>query len=288
MTVESLPLKKLKTPLRYPGGKSRATKFLFNHLPENVSAYREPFVGGGSVAIEFTKRYPGVPVWVNDIYENLFCFWSQLQKNGDALYSAVLNYKLKAESYEDVDQSHRELFLESREALGGSLDSFGRAVRFFICNKCSFSGLGESSGFSAAASKSNFSRNNIERLPQYSKLIESWLITNLDYKTVLEDCREDEFVFADPPYDIKSGLYGKKGKHHLSFDHEKFAEDAFNCKGNMMITYNSSPEIRGLFDVWRQHEWDLTYTMHSGKMYREDEGNRKELLLTNYDIGEIE
>lgn len=277
-------MKQLKTPLRYPGGKSRATKFLFNHFPENIRAYREPFLGGGSVAIEFTKRFPECPVWVNDKYVNLYHFWSQLQKNGDALYSAILNYKLKAESYEDVDAAHRELFLKSREALGQSLDPFGVAVRFFIVNKCSFSGLGESSGFSAAASRSNFSKNNISRLPKYSELIQNWLITNEDYTKVLEGCEQDEFVFCDPPYDIKSGLYGKKGEHHLSFDHNKFAGDTFNCAGNVMITYNSSDDIKGLFDVWHQTEWDLTYTMHSGKVYREDESNRKELLLTNYEI----
>ena len=51
-----------------------------------------------------------------------------------------------------------------------------------------------------------------------------------------------------------------------------------------MITYNSSEDLRELYKDWNQSEWDLTYTMHSGKMYRKDEKNRKELLLTNYDI----
>lgn len=279
---ESLPLKKIKTPLRYPGGKSRATKFLFEHLPKNIKAYREPFVGGGSVAIEFSKRYPDIPVWVNDVYYNLFCFWSQMQKNNEALYNAILSRKMKAESYEDKTTSHRHLFLESRDVLGKNIDSFNRAVYFFIANKCSFSGLGESSGFSAAASRSNFSVNNINNLPKYLPLIENWLITNLDYEKVLADCSRDEFVFADPPYDIKSFLYGKKGKHHSDFDHYLFYEHAQDCMGNVMITYNSNEVLRELYQDWFQKEWDLTYTMHSGKAYREDEGNRKELLVTNY------
>ena len=33
---------------------------------------------------------------------------------------------------------------------------------------------------------------------------------------------------------------------------------------------------------WEQHTFDLTYTLHSGKNYRADEKNRKELLLMNY------
>ena len=276
-------LKRLKTPLRYPGGKSRATKFLFEHLPENITSYREPFVGGGSVAIEFSKRFPDVPVWVNDVYYNLFCFWTQMQKNNTALFNSIMDKKLRAESFEDSTQAHRELFLECRDKLNnGGIDAFQRAICFFIANKCSFSGLGESSGFSASASKSNFSVNNITNLVDYLPLIKNWTITNLDYTELLSDCSATDFVFADPPYDIKSFLYGKKGKHHSDFDHYLFYEHAQDCMGNVMITYNSNEVLRELYQDWFQKEWDLTYTMHSGKAYREDEGNRKELLVTNY------
>ena len=48
---------KLKTPLRYPGGKSRAVPKLLQHLPSReITEYREPFLGGGSMAIEMTRR----------------------------------------------------------------------------------------------------------------------------------------------------------------------------------------------------------------------------------------
>ena len=43
-------MKSLKTPLRYPGGKSRATKYLIPKMPKDITEYREPFLGGGSVA----------------------------------------------------------------------------------------------------------------------------------------------------------------------------------------------------------------------------------------------
>ena len=48
----------MKTPLRYPGGKSRAVPKLCQWLPAEVTEYRESFLGGGSMAIEMTKRYP--------------------------------------------------------------------------------------------------------------------------------------------------------------------------------------------------------------------------------------
>ena len=56
-------MKDLKSPLRYPGGKSRATNFLFDscNMPvDTISAYREPFLGGGSCAFAFTKMHPKI------------------------------------------------------------------------------------------------------------------------------------------------------------------------------------------------------------------------------------
>ena len=48
----------LKTCLRYPGGKSKATKTLAPWFPEDFKEYREPFIGGGSVAFYATQAYP--------------------------------------------------------------------------------------------------------------------------------------------------------------------------------------------------------------------------------------
>ncbi|NMG60172.1 DNA adenine methylase, partial [Geitlerinema sp. P-1104] len=44
--------KSIRTPLRYPGGKSKAIRQIFAKFPSSFNAYREPFVGGGSVFIE--------------------------------------------------------------------------------------------------------------------------------------------------------------------------------------------------------------------------------------------
>ena len=50
-------MKSLKTPLRYPGGKSRACTKLDQFIPDlrGFKEYREPFLGGGSVAITLQK-----------------------------------------------------------------------------------------------------------------------------------------------------------------------------------------------------------------------------------------
>ena len=159
-------LKSLKTPLRYPGGKSKAVPKLLQYLPNlfQVKEFREPFLGGGSVALEITKRYPHIDVWVNDLYEPLYNFWCELQHNGQELQDALLGIK---SIYCNPDAA-RCLFITSKEQINDSdLSNFDRAVAFYIVNKCSFSGLTESSSFSAQASESNFSTNGNERLTEY-------------------------------------------------------------------------------------------------------------------------
>ena len=166
----------MKPPLRYPGGKSRALKKLAQFYPDisNYKEFREPFLGGGSVSLYMTQMYPHLDIWVNDLYPALFNFWTQLQDKGDDLAKEL--EKLKREH--NTEDRAKHLFLESKEYLAQrQTTSFHRAVSFYIINKCSFSGLTESSSFSPQASDNNFSMRGIERLRYYGGIIENWKIT---------------------------------------------------------------------------------------------------------------
>ena len=164
-----------------------------------------------------------------------------------------------------------------------SKSDFDRAVSFWIVNKCSFSGLTESSSFSKWASSKNFSLVGIEALKEYSKHIKNWKITNLSYDQLLDG--EGAFIYLDPPYEIKSKLYGKKGAMHKGFDHDKFADDcnAARERHTIAISYNSDQSVKERFPLWKQLEFDLTYFMRVDReAYRENQADRKELLLVNY------
>jgi DNA adenine methylase len=273
-------LKALKTPLRYPGGKSRATKFLLPKFPKDIQDYREPFIGGGSVAIEFTKQFPDIPVWVNDLYEPLYNFWIELQENGEQLKNELVDCKL---AY-NTPELARELFTKSKEHINDESETnFNRAVAFYIVNKCSFSGLTESSSFSGQASNSNFSMKGIENLPKYSEIIKNWKITNLSYEHMLDGTPET-FIYLDPPYDIKDNLYGKKGEMHKKFDHELFAKRMNFTPCKSLISYNSSLFVKSRFEGWGASTYELTYTMRSVGDYMDEQKDRAELLLFNYEV----
>ena len=276
-------MKSLKTPLRYPGGKSRACTKMDPYFPDlrEYDEFREPFLGGGSVSIHITKKYPDVKIWVNDLYEPLVNFWQQLQMFGREMRDELVQLK-----YRHIDPvSAKNLFLDAKEYLARPLEdseSFHRAVSFYVVNKCSFSGLTESSSFSAQASESNFSLKGIDKLPGYSQIIKNWRITNYSYDYVLNQ-QGNAFVYLDPPYDIKDNLYGKKGSMHKGFDHDKFAADCSASNLHQLVSYNSDQLVRDRFTDWNAAEFDLTYTMRSVGEYMREQKERKELLLFNYE-----
>jgi DNA adenine methylase len=275
-------MKSLKTPLRYPGGKSRACVKMDSYFPDlrNYDEFREPFLGGGSVAIHITKKYPYLDIWVNDLYEPLVNFWQQLQMFGSDLKDKLVDLK----STHNNPESAKELFLTSKENINDqSLPSLDRAVAFYIVNKCSFSGLTESSSFSPQASNANFSMRGIEKLPSYSKLISHWRITNYSYDYLM-DGNKGAFMYLDPPYDIKDNLYGRKGSMHKGFDHDKFAADCDANDMDQLVSYNSDQLVKDRFKNWNAAEFDLTYTMRSVGEYMREQKQRKELLLFNYGI----
>lgn len=274
----------LKTPLRYPGGKSKAIKTLSPWFPENFKEYREPFIGGGSIAFYVSQAYPNVPIWVNDLYIPLYNFWTQLRDNGDNLSEKLKEIKSTVSNFstqDEKDSAHKELFDQCKIDIDKQ-DGLDRAVSFFILNKCSFSGLTENSTFSVTASRSNFSFVGIEKLKSYSKLMKTWKITNLDYSKVMHHKGSDVFVFLDPPYDIKDFLYGKDREMHKSFDHEKFSKEVNKCKHKFMITYNLNDRLVEMYNDYYLREWKLRYSMaHRGEKGT-DENVKTELLITNY------
>ena len=274
--------KSLKPPLRYPGGKSRAVTKMDQYFPDlrDYVEFREPFLGGGSVAIHISKKYPHLKITVNDFYEPLVNFWQQLQMFGVELKDQLLDYKL---THNDPD-SARELFNNSKSIINKTSESsINRAVAFYIVNKCSFSGLTESSSFSSQASVSNFSVRGIEKLPGYQSIISNWHINGYSYEYLMENNMHDGiFMYLDPPYDIKDNLYGKKGSMHKNFDHDKFAKDCDEHSIPMMVSYNSDQLVRDRFNGWNAAEFDLTYTMRSVGEYMRDQKQRKELILMNY------
>jgi DNA adenine methylase len=267
----------VKTPLRYPGGKSKAIKKLLPFVP-NYSEFREPFVGGASVFLSLKQLYPQKKYWINDLNNDLYHFWLNLRDNSARLINGVESIKNK---HTDGRGLHK-MYIDKNGA-----DSLEKAIRFFVLNRITFSGTIEAGGYSQSAFQSRFTPSCIERLKENAALLTDTKITDLDYENVVKAPGEDVFIFLDPPYlsATKSRLYGKKGNLHTSFDHARFAEVMKNTKHKWLITYDDCEEIRKLFSFANIVSWEFQYGMNNYKQEKSAKG--KELIITNYKVNLI-
>ena len=269
--------KLIQSPLRYPGGKTKALKHIAKYLPKDFSEYREPFVGGGSVFIYIKQKFPHVKCWINDLNTDLCCFWKTAQTNPSRLIEEI-------EYIKDTEQVGKALFQELTSLNSEELTEDERAIRFFVLNRITFSGTVEAGGFSEQSFHKRFTRSSIERLAQLPGLLINVSITNSDYSKLLNQDGDNVFIFLDPPYlsAKKSKLYGKKGILHSVFDHHKFARQMKSCHHRWLITYDDSPEVRENFDFAYLHSWEFQYGMNNYKQQNASKG--KELIITNYSV----
>jgi DNA adenine methylase len=265
----------VKSPLRFPGGKSRALERIIP-LISPFREFREPMVGGGSVFLRVKQIYPRCQYWINDINYELYCFWKMTRDNVGALVDAVREIKERR-------QDGRQLFYELVENYGSGSE-LERAVRFFVLNRITFSGTVDSGGYSEHAFHGRFTHSSIKALQRVSAVLQGVRITNLDYAEVLKAPGEDVFIFLDPPYysAARSRLYGRRGELHTGFDHVRFAEVVKQCPHRWLITYDDCPEVRRLFDGACIVQWQLQYGMNNYKQPFARPG--KELFIANYDI----
>ncbi|RAX57308.1 modification methylase [Helicobacter monodelphidis] len=275
MTQAIHTLSSIKSPLRYPGGKSRAIKFLGQFIPHDFKEYREPFFGGGSIGFYIAQQRSGMKLIANDLNYELYCFWDCLQNNHINLIRGVEELRQKFESGRDLYD-----FLIARR--NSDLSPLQRGIDFFILNRITFSGVVDSGGYSQKAFEGRFTQSCIDRLIESHSIITNFEFHAEDFEGIIKRKGDSVFMFLDPPYyrASKSKLYGKKGILHTSFNHEALHRVLCKTNHRFLLTYDDSEYIRHLYKDFCVIEWDLQYGMNNYKQGRASKG--KELLISNY------
>lgn len=267
----------LKSPLRYPGGKSRAIKILMPFFPQDFDELAEPFFGGGSVGLYLAQNLGLKQIFANDLNTDLYCFWQTLKTQNKALIDEI----------ERTRQTHtngRELYEKLLARRGENLSDFQRAVDFFVLNRITFSGVVDCGGYSQKAYESRFTPSSIERLKNMDSILRNFTFSNQSYENLLQNNGKRVFIFLDPPYfsASKSKLYGKKGDLHANFNHERLCEHLKNTKHRFLLTYDDSEFIRELYKDFYKLKYTLQYGMNNFKQTKANKG--QELLISNYEF----
>jgi len=245
----------MKSPLRYPGGKTRACKTLDEIINEkgfDTSVVISPFFGGGSFEFFLCNKY-GSKLIVNDKFKPLISFWKSVQTRKVELCSELRKL---------LNVVSKSIFSTMRDTIMEDTDDFIQGYKYFVINRCSFSGATLSGGFSTESSKKRFTESSIKRTEDLN--LNDVEFHNLDFETFLKG--KKGLIFLDPPYYLNenSKLYGKNGDMHENFNHEKLFQ-VLNKRKNWIMTYNNCDYIRDLYKNYEIREVKWSYGMNTSK-----------------------
>lgn len=244
------PKKFPRSPLRYPGGKTRAIKSIYSCIPESETKLCSPFLGGASIELACTTR---MQVHGADIFGPLIDFWQVLMDKPTVLVSRVQQYfPLSKPKFYSLQK--RYVNLKSKVE---------RAAAFYVLNRSSFSGTTLSGGMSPGHPR--FTHSSIDRLSKFK--VNNLTVECADFRDVIPK-HEDAFLYLDPPYMNGQALYGIKGDKHRGFEHEELAELLYK-RDRWVLSYNDCDEIRKCYKDYTILSIEWIYGMSKDKQSRE-------------------
>ena len=188
----------LKPPLKWAGGK----RWLVPHLKPLWEPYShrrlvEPLCGGLAVTLGLMPE----KALLNDINPHLINFFKWIQKG--------LTIEIPLENDENFYYAHRERFNELVKE--GKENTKEAAELFYYLNRTGYNGLcrfNQKGLFNVPFGRYK-TINYIRDYEAYRKLFQQWEFTCQDFEQL--SLKEDDFVYADPPYDVEFTTYSKGG-----------------------------------------------------------------------------
>lgn len=109
------------SPLRYPGGKTRARGKLYEIFQdefgyENIKTMMSPFFGGGSFEF-YLQKNTGCSIIANDIFEPLYNFWSEAKNNKLVLCTELRKYQSTSITKSDFIQLRSDILTTNTSSL---------------------------------------------------------------------------------------------------------------------------------------------------------------------------
>ena len=224
--------------LRYPGGKGRMLNFLVPRLISTTdSTYRlvEPFAGGCAVFFGLNPKR----ALLSDINSELI-----------DLYRGIRRYPIEVWKMFRSFPSTKDAYYKVRDWNQENLDLPTRAARTLYLNRTCFKGMwrhnaeGEFNvGYGGQQRRWVI---NEETLLSASRRLKNASIKCNDFEEVIDACRQDDFIFVDPPY--------CPGERDMVHDHFRYGKFTLNDHKRLAMTLRKASA--------RRIRWALTTSGH--------------------------
>ena len=224
---------RLSPPLKWAGGKRWQVPVLLPLWDGNRQRRLvEPFCGGLAVALGLA---PGRAL-LNDVNPHLINFYRWLKRG--------LTIDIELENQQDLFYRHRVRFNELLRTRGAA--SREAACLFYFLNRTGFNGLCRFNG--SGEFNVPFGRYNrigyVRDFTPYRAVLKNWQFTCADFESMA--LKPDDFVYADPPYDVEFTQYAQGGFSWA--DQERTAQWLARHTGPVVLVNQATPRIRTLYE----------------------------------------
>jgi len=250
--------------LKWAGGKGQLLGEFEARLPRavregRVSAYVEPFAGGGAVYFHITSKYAFDDCHIFDTNEDLILAYTVVRNDVDDLIEVLRDMEttylnLDAEKREEFYYTVRREYNEERSSI--QLNNYSkawvqRAADLIFLNRTCFNGLfrvNSEGSFNVPAGRyRNPKILHEELLRSDSELLENTGIHHGDFSSSAPFVDEETFVYFDPPYRPlnRSSSFTSYSKGGFGDDEQRrlaaFYRD-LDARGAMLMLSNSDPK----------------------------------------------
>lgn len=227
-----LPLYRLAPPLKWAGGKRWQIPYLREFWDPRISRRLvEPFCGGLAVTLGLLPA----TAMLNDINPHLINFYRWLRRG--------LTISLEMENETTHFYRHRDRFNELLRR--GKSETKEVASLFYYLNRTGYNGLcrfNQSGEFNVPFGRHK--RINYKRsFLGYKPLVSNWEFTNASFEQL--SLEPDDFVYADPPYDVEFRQYSMGG---FGWEQQvKTAEFLAKHRGPVVLSNQATDRIVELY-----------------------------------------
>ena len=267
--------------VKWVGGKRQLLPQILPLIPKRMTAYCEPFLGGGAVLFALQPKR----ALVNDLNQDLITVYRVIKENADALIEHLSRHENTPEYFYRIRDLDRD-----KEAYA-ALSDVEKASRLLYLNKTCYNGLFRVNASGAFNSPyGHYRRPNIvneQTIRGVSRYFNACDITFFsgDFASVLEQVPKGGFVYLDPPYDPVSDTASFTGYNRGGFGREEQVRlkeccDALTARGVKFLLSNSAtPFIRELYGSYRVSIVQARRAVNSVASRR---GAIEEVLVRNY------
>jgi len=261
------------SPLRYPGGKTKAIGLITQYLPDQMpKKILSPFIGGASLEIAWANNLDEVEEIVGgDVFHPLVNFWQVILSDPDALANELEKFNLGDTNYRAYKQILKDWYQDPAK---NKLTDIQAAAHFYYNMQLSYGPM--FLGWTSPGKPTTIADYTriITRVREFR--CPKLRVEQLSFEKSLE-IYPDHFVYADPPYllgydsAVFKAIYPNQGgEHHKGFNHELFRDLMNDRKTGFIISYNDCGTIREWFKGHEQFYPKWQYSFQQGETRKKD------------------